>query len=170
MKNMIRGLYLALTMLLLSASITTAQTTIAYIDAEAIIQEMPEFKKARIDVEAHAKQLQKSLEGKQEKLKAFALDYAQKKQQGVLSPKQEYEMDSTYKVMNAELQKETQNAQQNLAKKENTLMTPVYEKFNSTLKTVATEKKWSYIADKKLFLYLEGGVDATTDVKSKLGL
>ncbi len=158
-------------MLCLLGTVTlSAQTTVAYIDAEAVIQEMPDFKKARIDVEAHAKQLQNALEAKAKKVQDYAVDFQAKFDAKVLSPKVQYQMDSTLKAMQAELQQEQQKAQQNLMKKENDLMKPVYDKFNAALKAAAVEKKWNYVTDKKLFLYMDGGIDATADVKAKLGI
>lgn len=143
---------------------------VAYIDAETIIQDMPDYKKAKSEVEAYGKQLQNQLKSEEEKVMKYYQDVMAKAQQGLLSPAQQKQEEEKLQGMQADLQKKAMDADQNLANKEGELTKPLYEKFNQALKDVAKEKGYGYIVDKKLLLYSGGGVDATSSVKAKLGL
>lgn len=144
--------------------------TIAYVDADKIIPEMPAYKRAKSEVEAYGKQLQKIIEGKQTEGQQYLQDISAKAQRGELTPKQEQEAQVKLQEMQANLQKEAMEAEQKLAKKEADLLKPLYEEFNAALKKVATDNKYGYILDKKLLLYSDGGVDATAKVKTALGI
>ncbi|MCP4441341.1 MAG: OmpH family outer membrane protein [Aureispira sp.] len=143
---------------------------VAYIDAETIIQEMPDYKKAKSEVEAYGKQLQNQLKAEEEKVMKYYQDVMQKAQQGLLSPAQQKQEEEKLQGMQQSLQTKAVEADQKLAAKEGELTKPLYEKFNNALKSVAKEKGYGYIIDKKLMLYSGGGVDATIAVKAKLGL
>ena len=55
-------------------------------------------------------------------------------------------------------------------KKEAELTKPLYEELDKALKSVAKDNGYSYILDKKLLLYSEGGIDATAKIKTALGI
>ena len=147
-----------------------AQTKIAYIVSEDIVPEMPAYKRAKSEVEAYGKQLQKILEGKQLEAQQYYEDIMRKAQNGELTPKQEQEAQTKLQEMQANLQKEAADADQKLVTKEGELTKPLYEELDAALKKVAKEKGYAYILDKKFLLYSEGGIDATEQVKTALGL
>ncbi len=155
---------------LMAFSVDTNAQKIAYVDAEKIIPEMPAYKKAKSEVEAYGKQLQKIIEGKQTEGQQYLQEVTGKAQRGELTPKQEQEAQVKLQEMQANLQKEAMEAEQKLAKKESDLLKPLYEEFNAALKKVATANEYGYILDKKLLLYSDGGIDATAKVKSALGI
>lgn len=147
-----------------------AQTTIAYVDAEAVIQLMPEWKKAKSDVQAMSKTLETNLKTEEQKLIVYVQEIRAKDSLGTLTPVQLKEAQQKIGTMRAELQKKAKDAQKQLADEETKLLKPVYDKFNQSLETVATANKYNYISDKKLFIYMEDGIDATDKVKAALGL
>ena len=148
----------------------TAQQKIAYIVSESIVPEMPAYKRAKSEVEAYGKQLQKMLETEQKKMQDYYTEVMEKAQRGELTPKQDQEAQAKLQQMQADLQKQASEADQKLAKKEGELTKPLYEELDKALKTVAKENSYAYILDKKFLLYSEGGIDATAKVKEKLGI
>jgi outer membrane protein len=46
----------------------------------------------------------------------------------------------------------------------------MYDKFNEALKEIAKKEGYSYVFDKKMMLYSDGGIDATDKLKEKLGV
>ncbi len=142
----------------------------AFVDSDEIITNMPEYKRAKSEVEAYGVQLQKNLEAKQQKMAEYYQEVMQGAQTGTLSPLQQKEAEEKLTKMQEELQKSAMDADQKLAQKEADLTKPIYEKFEQALKTVAKESGYAYIVERKLFLYSDGGINATQAVKAHLGI
>ena len=168
MKN-IHPLIIAVLFIGLFSSTTFAQK-IAHVEADQIIPNMPEYKRAQSEAKSYGNILQKQLEGKQATMQQYYADIMAKAQTGTLTPIQQQEADTKLQKMRTELQAEAAKADENLLKKEQELLKPVYDKFNTTLVTVSKENGYDYIIDKKICLYSDGGIDATSKVKAKLGL
>lgn len=170
MKNVL-NLLSVLTIIAFMALGTTANAQkIAYIVSEDIVPEMPAYKRAKSEVEAYGKQLQKVLEAKQKEAQDYYQEIMEKAQRGELTPKQEQEAQAKLQQMQADLQKEAAEADKKLMDKEGELTKPLYEELDKALKKVAKENQYSYILDKKFLLYSEGGIDATEKVKTALGI
>ena len=167
MKKVFRLFPLFALIAMMAFSVDANAQKIAYVDADKIIPEMPAYKRAKSEVEAYGKQLQKIIEGKQTEGQQYLQDISAKAQRGELTPKQEQEAQAKLQEMQANLQKEAMEAEQKLAKKE---ADSLYEEFNAALKKVATANSYGYILDKKLLLYSDGGIDATAKVKTALGI
>lgn len=171
MKPSIRATLLSLVCFVLFASQSAiAQQKVAYIDSESIIPLMPEYVRAKSEVEAYGKQLERQLKSKEEAMAKYYQDIMAKAQNGELTPKQEEEAQAALAKMQEDLQKAAAQADESLVAKEAELTKPMYEKFDSALKAVAKAKGYSYILDKKLLLYSEGGIDATSELKTQLGI
>ena len=154
-----------------SAFSTSVQAQkIAYIDSDAIIVEMPAYKRAKSEVEAYGKQLQKQLEGQQKEMQDYYTEVAQKNEEGVLNRKQQEEAKVKLEKMQLDLQKKAQEADQKLLAKEQELTKPMYEELDAAIKKVAKENSYGYVVDKKFLLYVGGGIDATEKVKTTLGI
>ncbi|BDS12573.1 OmpH family outer membrane protein [Aureispira anguillae] len=170
MKNVL-NLLSVLTVIAFMALGTTANAQkIAYIVSEDIVPEMPAYKRAKSEVEAYGKQLQKVLEAKQKEAQDYYQEIMEKAQRGELTPKQEQEAQAKLQKMQADLQKEAADADKKLMDKEGELTKPLYQELDNALKKVAKENQYSYILDKKFLLYSEGGIDATEKVKTALGI
>lgn len=143
---------------------------IAFVDAEAIIPSMPEYKKAESDYLQHQEILQKQFEGDQVKLEQYYSGVMQKVQAGMLTPVQQKAEEEKLMKMQEDLQKKTGQMQEDLMAKKMELEKPLYDKFNEAIKSVAKTNNYNYIFDKKVFLYHEGGDDATNKVKAQLGI
>jgi outer membrane protein len=94
----------------------------------------------------------------------------QQAQAGTMSPAQQKEAEGKLQKMQEDLQKKAADAEKQLVDKEAALSKPLYDKLNGAIKSVAAANKYSYIVDKKLLLYSDGGIDATPKLKSQLGI
>lgn len=165
-----KKLLLSFVALLLLATTSIAQQKVAYVDAEAVIQLMPEYQRAKSEVEAYSKQLQKQLESKQTKMQQYYQQVLEQAEAGALTPEAEQEAQEKLMSMQEDLQNSAAQADELLVKKEAELTKPMYERFDTALKTMCKAQGFSYVLDKKLLLYWEGGIDATPKLKAQLGL
>ena len=131
---------------------------------------MPAYKRAKSEVEAYGKQLQKQLEGKQKEWQDYYAEVAQRVKEGTMTPKEQEEAKVKLEKMQVDLQKQAQEADQKLLAKEQELTKPMYEELDAAIKKVAKENSYGYVVDKKFLLYVGGGIDATEKVKTTLGI
>ncbi|MBL4649531.1 MAG: OmpH family outer membrane protein [Aureispira sp.] len=144
--------------------------TIAYVETEKVVPEMESYKKAKSEVEAYGKQLQKVLEKKQKDLQVYYAAVTDSIKKGLMTPKEQQEAEAKLQKMQNELQQEAQAADRKLVEKEAELVMPVYKKFNEAVAKVAKENKYQYVLDKQLLLYSLGGIDATEKIRTVLGI
>lgn len=170
MKNITKIIALIAVVALSAFSTSVQAQKVAYIDSDAIIVEMPAYKRAKSEVEAYGKQLQKQLEGKQKEMQDYYAEVAQKIEVGGMTRNQEAEAKAKLEKMQLDLQKQAQEADQKLLAKEQELTKPMYEELDAAIKKVAKENSYGYVVDKKFLLYVGGGIDATEKVKTTLGI
>ncbi len=151
----------------------TAQSKIAHINAQALIEAMPETKKAQSEIETFAQSLEKEskslIDEYNRKMKAFDDELAK-------TPN----MSETMKEVKAkeiqEAQKRIQDfqqlAQEKIGQKQNELLKPVYDKARKGIEDVAKEKGYAYVLDSSQgsLLVSPAGDDILAAVKTKLGV
>ncbi|MFK7947895.1 MAG: OmpH family outer membrane protein [Saprospiraceae bacterium] len=168
MKKVLKLAIAVVMMIGLFAGTTMAQATIAYVEADVLIQDMAEYKKANIDLETYAKQLEAQLKQEQEKFQAEYQAVVDSVNRGIITPLQQEQAQVRIQQKQQRLELQSRDAQNKIVTKEAELFKPINDKFSAALKAVATSKGYTYIVDKKMLLYFDGGVDATADVKAKL--
>jgi outer membrane protein len=168
MKKVLKLAIAVVMMMGLFAGTTTAQSTIAYVEADVLIQDMAEYKKANIDLETYAKQLEAQLRQEQEKFQKDYQAVVDSVQRGIITPIQQQQAEMRIQKQQQKLELQSRDAQNKIAIKEAELFKPINDKFNAALKAIATEENYTYIVDKKMLLYFEGGTDATEKVRLKL--
>lgn len=168
MKKVLKSAIAVVMMMGLFAGTTIAQTTIAYVESDALIQEMADYKKANIDLETFAKQLEAQLKQEQEKFQAEYAEVVDSVQRGIITPLQQQQAEARLSKKQQKLETVSRDAQNKVLAKENELFKPINDKFNAALKAVATENGYTYIVDKKVLLFFEGGIDATEKVRASL--
>lgn len=168
MKKVLKLAIAVVMMMGLFAGTTIAQSTIAYVESDVLIQDMADYKKANIDLETYAKQLEAQLKQEQEKFQTEYQAVVDSVQRGIITPLQQQQAEARLAKKQQKLELMSRDAQNKVLTKENELFEPINEKFNAALKAVATENGYTYIVDKKVLLYFEGGVDATEKVRAKL--
>ncbi|WP_346316692.1 OmpH family outer membrane protein [Chitinophaga sp. YIM B06452] len=148
----------------------SAQAKIAHINAQALIEAMPETKKAQGEIETFAASLEKESG-------ALVAEYNKKMQDFDKSSATDSETMKQVKV------KEIQDAQQRIqsfetaarekiGQKQNELLKPVYDKARKAIEDVAKEKGYAYVIDSSSgsLLVSPAGDDILAAVKTKLGV
>jgi len=138
------------------------------VDTEKIISELPEVKQANSNIEALKAQLTKK---GQDMLKNLQTKYqALQEKQNELSPNQIKLENESIKKDQETLQAFEQESKNKIMKKSEELLSPVQERINEAIKTVATEKELTYIFDlsQGLILYNDDAVDVSTLVVAKM--
>ncbi|MDP6908005.1 MAG: OmpH family outer membrane protein [Flavobacteriales bacterium] len=160
---------LVIAVAILFAAPTFAQK-FGHIDSAALLELMPEKKKAEAELEAFAKEFQTALE-------AMAKEY-----EGKVGAFQQGEKDMIKTVRDtkvreiADLEKRIQEfqqqAQQEIGKKEQDVLTPIIDKARKAIDEVAVEKGYTYVFDNSagFLLYAKDTEDVMAEVKAKLGL
>lgn len=149
-----------------------AQQKIGHINADELLQLMPETATAQKELEAYGKQLEKDLTDMetemQSKIESFR---ANEKMMTTLSRETKTK---ELQELQMRIQEYSQRAQQDLQQKQVELLTPVIEKAQNAVQAVAKENGFSYILDssqsKAVVIFAENGEDIMPLVKAKLGI
>ena len=158
-------------LMMLAPMAASAQAKFGHVNSQEIIQAMPEFTKARTDIEALAKQYDADLKGMQEEIqkKAEALEKEQATLPANIKQRREQELQEMY----PKYQQSAQDNQQALAKEQSEKMQAITTKVLDAIKSVGQTDGYVYIMD------IAGGIpyisttlstDVTAKVKAKLGL
>ena len=158
-------------LMMLAPMAASAQAKFGHVNSQEIIQAMPEFTKARTDIEALAKQYDADLKGMQEEIqkKAEALEKEQATLPANIKQRREHELQEMYQ----KYQQSAQDNQQALAKEQSEKMQAITTKVLDAIKSVGQTDGYVYIMD------IAGGIpyisttlstDVTAKVKAKLGL
>ena len=158
-------------MLMMLAPMAAFAQKFGHVNSQEIIQAMPEFTKARTDIEALAKQYDADLKSMQEEIqkKAESLEKEQANLPANIKQRREQELQEMYQ----KYQQSAQDNQQALAKEQSEKMQAITAKVIEAIKSVGQAGGYVYIMD------ISGGIpyisttlstDVTAQVKTKLGL
>ena len=148
-----------------------AQQKFGHVNAQEVIQAMPEFAKARTEIEALTKQYDADLKSMQDELqkKADAFDKEQATLPDNIKQRRQTELQDMYQ----KIQQSYQDNQQALGKAQQEKMQAIQTKVLDAIKAVGQAGGYVYIMD------IAGGVpyisttlstDVTAEVKKKLGI
>ena len=156
--------------LLLGVNTAMAQAKLGHIDVATLISLMPETKKANTQMET----MGNGFKADYDKMVTEYQNLAQKYQNEAASQSDAMNQTRAKELEDRQhrLQMFSQSAQQDLEKKSNELMQPIFEKAQEAINAVAKEKGLSYVFNTAsgALVYDGGGVDLMPDVKKKLGL
>ncbi len=158
-------------MLLMLAPMAAFAQKFGHVDAQAIVQSMPEFTTARTEIETLQKQYEADLQSMQDELqkKSQAFEAEEKTLPENIKQRRYQELQDMY----AKIQQSYQDNQQALAKASQEKMAAIQTKVLEAIKAVGQEGGYVYVMD------IAGGVpyisttlstDVTAAVKAKLGL
>ena len=158
-------------MLMMLAPMAAFAQKFGHVNSQEIIQAMPEFTKARTDIEALAKQYGADLKSMQEEIqkKAESLEKEQANLPANIKQRRETELQEMYQ----KYQQSAQDNQQALAKEQSEKMQAITAKVIEAIKSVGQTGGYVYIMD------IAGGIpyinttlstDVTAQVMAKLGL
>ena len=142
-----------------------------HVNSQEIIQAMPEFAKARTDIEALTKQYEADLKLMQEELqkKSEAYDKDQATLPANIKQRREQELQDMYQ----KIQQSYQDNQQALAKEQQEKMQAITAKVLEAIKSVGEAGGFVYIMDLTSgvpYISTTLSTDVTAQVKAKLGI
>ena len=142
-----------------------------HVNSQEIIQVMPEFTKARTDIEALTKQYEADLKQMQEELQKKSEAY--EKEQATLPANIKQRRETDLQEMYQKIQQSYQDNQQALAKEQNEKLKAITDKVLEAIKAVGQAGGYVYIMDLSAgipYISTTLSTDVTADVKAKLGL
>ena len=150
---------------------TATAQKFGHVNSQEIIQVMPEFTKARADIEALTKQYEADLKQMQEELQKKSEAY--EKEQATLPANIKQSRETELQEMYQKIQQSYQDNQQALAKEQNEKMQAITTKVLDAIKAVGQAGNYVYIMDLAAgipYISTTLSTDVTADVKAKLGL
>ncbi len=154
-----------------SNSFAQKQYKFGHIDSNQLLSIMPEREKAKVELENHAKQLEKTLTGMQSELERKYQEYITSADS--LSKLIKQTKEAELSEMQQRMQSFQQNAQKELSEKENELLQPIILKAKNAITAVAEERGYIYVFDMgtgSLLYFSEDSEDLLPFVKTKLGI
>ncbi len=146
-------------MLLMFAPLATFAQKFGHINAQEVMSSMPEFIKARGEIEAAAKQYDNDLKSMQDELQRKAEDYDKTK--STMNDTKRKETEDNLQQMYAKIQQTAQDNSQSLQKLQQDKIGPITNKLVEAIKAVGKTGGYVYIMD------LSSGIPYISDTLSK---
>jgi len=156
-------------MLMLFAPMATFAQKFGHLNAQEVMTSMPEFIKARGEVEAKAKEFENALKEMQDELKRKSDGY--EKAKSTMNATKQQETEAELQSMYQKISETYQDNQQQLAKVQQDLMQPITNKLVEAIQAVGKEGGYVYIMDVSAGIpYISETLskDVTVEVKAKL--
>lgn len=165
----LKNLLLATVLCVASVSLSNAQSKVAHINTQELIQAMPEMKAAQTQLETLSKtyqtDMQASITEYQNTAKQYDAEAATKTEEENAKRMQELQ------EKQMRIQQFQSDAQKDLQKKEMDLLKPITEKARTAILKVARAQGFQYVLDSAQGVtILADGKDLLNDVKKELGI
>lgn len=160
-----------LLMLLMFAPLATFAQKFGHLNAQDIIQLMPDFTKAKTEIDALQKQYEADLKSMQDELQKKSQDF--EAQEKTLPDNIKQRRQQELQEMYQKIQQSYQDNQQALGKASQEKMSAISAKVLEAIKAVGTEGGYVYIMDVVSgvpYISTTLSTDVTAQVKAKLGL
>lgn len=165
-----RTLIIAVALMVGATAFTNAQSKIAHIASQELVESMPEFKEAMTQLE----KLQKTYDAELRDMYSEAQKTSQRYESEAPTQTDEENQKRAMQLQDTQrrIQERGQNAQQDLQKKEVDLLKPVYERARTTIQTVARAKGYEYVLDSSngSGVIMADGYNLMPDVRKELGI
>ena len=158
-------------MMLMLAPMAAFAQKFGHVNSQEIIQIMPEFAKARTEIETLTKQYEADLKSMQEELQKKGEAF--EKEEATLPENIKQRRQQELQDMYQKIQQSYQDNQQALAKEQSERMQAITSKMLDAIKKVGDEGNYVYIMDMGSgipYISTTLSTDVTADVKKKLGL
>ena len=158
-------------MLLMCAPLTVLAQKFGHVNAQEIIQVMPEYTKAKTEIDALQQQYEADLKSMQEEFTKKVKDYEANAQTLPENIKQRREQELT--EMQQKIQQSFQDNQQALSKASQEKMQAITMKVVDAIKAVGQEGGYVYVMDTNSgvpYISTTLSTDVTAQVKAQLGL
>jgi len=144
-----------------------AQDAIALVNMDSIVVSLPEFKTQQKILESYGKQLQSTLQSKEQEIQTKYQEYQTNAPNWI--PEVLQEKQKELQQLQAGLQEFQQTAQSNMVKKEQEILSPLYDKAQKGIEAIAKEKGYKYVLPMNAVVFAADGNDITDAVIKKLG-
>ncbi|MFK5981704.1 MAG: OmpH family outer membrane protein [Flavobacteriaceae bacterium] len=169
MKKM-KSLFVAIAIFIGATSFVNAQSNVAHIDTQALVEAMPEMKAAQSQLE----KLQKTYDTE---IKTLAKEFETKLKQFEVEAESKTAEENAKRAeeaqgMQANINAYRQGALEDLQKKQEDLIAPILEKARTAIQKVGRAQGFQYVFDNSAGagLLLAEGKDLLIDVKKELGI
>lgn len=169
MKKM-KTILVALAIFVGATSFVNAQSKVAHINAQELIEAMPEYKAAQTSLEKVQKTYDTEIKAMLKELDTKAKLYDSEAESKTDEENQKRVME--IQGMQDNVQAYRQQALQDLDKKRSDVFKPILEKAQSTIQKVGRAQGYQYVLDSTLGsgIILADGKDLMVDVKKDLGI
>jgi len=166
----IRTILVALAVIMGATSFINAQTKIAHIDAQELIEMMPEYKAAQNSLEKIQKSYETEIKSMMTELETKARKY-----DGEASSKTDQENQKRFEEiqdMQNNIQAYRQQAMEDLDQKRADVFRPILEKAQNTIQKVGRAQGFDYVLDSTMGsgIILADGTDLMDAVKKDMGI
>jgi outer membrane protein len=165
----LKNLFIVATISLMSNLIVNAQSKVAHINTQELVEAMPDMKNAKSELEKLAKTYETDIQAMatelQNKIKQYDAESSSKTDEENGKRLQEVQgMEQSIRQYQAQ-------AQQDLQKKEIELLKPITEKAKNAILKVGNSQGFDYVLDSSQGqgVIMASGKDLLADVKSELG-
>ncbi|QAA81917.1 OmpH family outer membrane protein [Aequorivita sp. H23M31] len=169
MKKM-KTILVALAIFAGATSFVNAQSKIAHINAQELIESMPDFKAAQTSIEKVQKTYDTEIKAMVKELEAKAKLYDSEAESK--TDEENAKRVSEINGMQDNIQAYRQQALQDLEKKKSDIFKPILEKAQSAIQKVGRAQGYQYVLDSTMGsgIILADGKDLMADVKKDLGI
>ncbi|TBW30185.1 OmpH family outer membrane protein [Gramella sp. KN1008] len=165
-----RTLFIALALMIGATAFTNAQSKVAHIATQELVQSLPEYKGAMDQLQ----KLEKTYDAEIKDMLSEAQNTMQRYEAEANTKSEEENQKRAMELQAAQrrIQEHSAKARQDLQKKENDLLRPILEKVRTAIQKVARDKGYDYVLDSTTGtgVLLADGYDLMPDVKKELGL
>ena len=155
--------------MMLCAPLTVFAQKFGHVDAQAVMQSLPEFIKARGEIEALSKQYENDMKAMQDEIQRKSDEYDKGK--STMNATQQQEVETNLQQMIQKFQQAYQDNQQALQKAQQEKMQPIMNKIMTAIKNVGKDGGYVYIMDISTGIpYISDTLskDVTNDVKAEM--
>ena len=155
--------------MMLCAPLTVFAQKFGHVDAQAVMQSLPEFIKARGEIEALSKQYENDMKAMQDEIQRKSDEYDKSK--STMNATQQQEGETNLQQMIQKFQQAYQDNQQALQKAQQEKMQPIMNKIMTAIKNVGKDGGYVYIMDISTGIpYISDTLskDVTNDVKAEM--
>ena len=170
MKKMFKVLFLGIALFVMSG-VAQAQVKIAHVNTAEILDAMPDTAKAEKDLEKYYGELQSQLQTMAQEYQTKMQDY--EANQATMSNLVKQSKEKEIIDIQNRIQQFQANAESEFESKRAELLKPILDKIQTAINAVGKEKGYTYMLDLATgaAVYVsDDAVDATKDVKAKLGI
>jgi len=170
MKKMFKVLFLGIALFVMSG-VAQAQVKIAHVNTAEILDAMPDKAKAEKDLEKYYGELQSQLQTMAQEYQTKMQDY--EANQATMSNLVKQSKEKEIIDIQNRIQQFQANAESEFESKRAELLKPILDKIQTAINAVGKEKGYTYMLDlaSGAAVYVsDDAVDATKDVKAKLGI